>query len=697
MTLAQHSNFVEGLRVTPQHLAHLQDTLAEAVRDLRTVIGVGQIGYGLRLETDGSAVSLTPGLGFTPGGERLRIEEGATVPVPDGDGPFRVELTQQIDDDPVSRFGDVGTIVFATTLVSVVDDAEPSAPDALSIGTIERIDGDLTVTQDPMLFVAPSRHGHTGEHYQDGAGRWRFDGQLLDAGGGAVGPAGPPGAPGPQGEAGPAGEAGPPGPAGDVGPDGPPGPAGPPGPQGEPGPRGDAGPAGEAGEAGPPGAAGEAGPAGPEGPAGPPGPAGERGPAGAPGTAGQQGAVGPPGPVVPPGPAGPAGEMGPAGPAGERGAAGAAGEEGPPGPRGDIGPAGGVGPPGPEGAAGPRGPVGEAGPQGTAGPEGPAGPPGPRGEPGPDGPAGERGDPGARGEPGPQGEVGPPGPQGRRGAVGPAGPQGETGPAGERGPVGEPGPEGPQGEVGPPGPRSEPGPRGEQGEPGPRGEQGARGEQGERGEIGPQGQRGRTGATGQPGPRGDRGETGPPGPRGEPGPDSLQGLVVLEGAAWDPRKPIGADEALSILGNLELSWSDVLTPLVPQNALFLAMTVTMRVNAPASPAVVLRGTVEVKDTILRWRIVGDDVERVSGTIVEMTTFIGVDVDCNQLVGPDRRLVSSSTAPLFGGNGPLAPGGLMRLMMMVTTPNAPVTILRRPFANTPSVASMPGVDLSRLVR
>lgn len=172
---------------------------------------------------------------------------------------------------------------------------------------------------------------------------------------------------------------------------------------------------------------------------------------------------------------------------------------------------------------------------------------------------------------------------------------------------------------------------------------------------------------------------------------------MLEGAAWDPRKPVGSDEALSILSDMELRWSDELTPLVPLSALFLAMTVTMRVNAPASPAVVLRGSVTVDGPVLRWKIVGDDIERVSGTIVKLSTFISVDIDCNQLAGPDRRPVSSSTAPLFGIGEPLAPGGLMRLMMMVTSPNASGTIMRRPFANTPSIASMPGIDLSGLVR
>jgi hypothetical protein len=359
------------------------------VADLRRVLGVAHIGYGFRIQVadDGQSATLTPGLGFTASGARVTLDEGASLTIPDGDGPFSVALTAGSHDDPTTRVGDTGTIIFADTVVSVAAEPPPD-PDSLVVGTIQRSDGNLAATQDEALFLAPSNHGHSGAFYQDGAGIWRFDGPLLaqtDETAGPAGPPGPPGADGPQGLVGPQGDVGPQGPPGDTGPEGPAG------PQGDPGP------------AGPPG---DPGPAGPQGPAGDPGPIGFTGPPGDPGPAGPTGADGAQGP------AGPQGDLGPQGPPGDTGL------EGPAGPQGDPGP------PGPDGPAGAQGVDGPPGPPGTAGDAGPEGPPG---------------------ETGPQGDPGPAGSPGTTGDAGPPGPPGQTGPPGDPGPQGVPGPQGPPG------------------------------------------------------------------------------------------------------------------------------------------------------------------------------------------------------------------------------------------------------------
>ena len=346
MSDEQGTFFLDGLRVTAQHLNHLEESAQQAVGDLRRVLGLAHIGYGFRIQVadDGQSATLSPGLGFTASGARVTLDEGAALTIPDGDGPFSVALAAGSHDDPTTRVGDTGTIIFSDTAVSVAADAPPG-PDALVVGTIQRSDGNLAATQDETLFLAPSNHGHSGAFYQDGAGIWRFDGPLLtqtDTTAGPPGPPGPPGADGPQGPAGPQGDAGAQGLAGDTGPDGPAGPqgdAGPAGPQGDPGPTGPQGPPGDAGPigfTGPPGDPGPAGPTGADGAQGPAGPQGDLGP------------QGPPGDTGPEGPAGPQGDPGPVGPEGPAGAQGIDGPPGPPGPTGDAGP---EGPPGPPGAA----------------------------------------------------------------------------------------------------------------------------------------------------------------------------------------------------------------------------------------------------------------------------------------------------------------------------------------------------------
>ena len=351
MSDAPRAQFMDGLRVTALHLNHLQTAALRAARDLREIVGFGQVGAGLRLIVDGGAVTLTPGLGFTSGGASIRIEEDAPISLPPGDGSFRISLRASSHDLEGARVGDQPTIIFDDTLIEVVDasSATSADPDLLVIGQVDVAGGAPTVTQDASLFMAPAGHGHSGQFFQDARGRWRFDGRALAGGGGAgaPGPPGPPGAQGAQGAQGQQGEQGIPGTQGAAGEPGPLGSAGQPG---APGPQGEPGVPGQAGIPGPPGGPG------PQGEVGPPGPQGE------PGTAAE---VGAPGPAGEPGPAGPPGPAGEAGAPGEVGASGPAGDAGPPGIPGLPGPTGPPGEAGLPGQPGARGDVGPAGPPGT--------------------------------------------------------------------------------------------------------------------------------------------------------------------------------------------------------------------------------------------------------------------------------------------------------------------------------------------
>jgi hypothetical protein len=268
MTDEQGTVFVDGLRVTTDHLNHLEQTAQQAVGDLRRVVGLGHIGYGLRIliSADGTSASLSPGLAFTPAGHRLAVDEGAALSLPAGAGPFSVVLSASSHDDPTTRVDNTGTIIFSDTAIAVTATA-PASPDSLVVGTITSAAGALTATQDPALFMAPASHGHSGDFFQDGSGVWRFDGVRL-SGTDITGPPGPPG---------------PPGATGQPGPPGPQGAGGAPGPAGAPGALGPAGPAGPQGGLGPQGAVGPAGPQGQQGPAGPIGMTGPQGPQGPPG------------------------------------------------------------------------------------------------------------------------------------------------------------------------------------------------------------------------------------------------------------------------------------------------------------------------------------------------------------------------------------------------------------------------------
>lgn len=337
--------FVDGLRVTTEHLAHLQDRLREAVLDLRTAVGLGRIAWGLRASLNDTTVTLSPGVAFAANGTRLSIAAEAGLAVPADAGALRIVLTAVNSDRVALRIGGQPTVITLVTTPSLeADDGSPAGPDRLIIGRLTALGEDgRTLSQDDALFVATGQHTHTGQHVQDEFGNWRFDGSPVSAEGaqGPPGEQGPPGPPGPSGPAGADGTAGPPGPPGPEGPSGAEGPTGPAGPPGAEGPAGPPGPPGAEGPAGPAGAEGAPGPPGPEGPTGPPGPAGAEGP---PGLQGPLGPAGADGAAGPPGPAGPRGTAGPAGPQGAQGPPGPTGAQGEPGPPGAAGPSG---PPGP--------------------------------------------------------------------------------------------------------------------------------------------------------------------------------------------------------------------------------------------------------------------------------------------------------------------------------------------------------------
>jgi hypothetical protein len=165
---------------------------------------------------------------------------------------------------------------------------------------------------------------------------------------------------------------------------------------------------------------------------------------------------------------------------------------------------------------------------------------------------------------------------------------------------------------------------------------------------------------------------------------------------WNPRSPVNAQEAIELLTKVSFFWRDEITPLVPRDSLFLAAYVTLTPNAPASPVVRLRGSVVVDGNVLLWSAQEEDLKIVSGTIFEVASFLQFDIDCNQFVGPSGKPISSSTAPLYGGDGPFVPGGILRVAMVIVPDGAPITFMRRPFVGGAVMPVLPGVVLEPVV-
>ena len=146
MTDRQRTNFVDGLRVTPLHLDHLQSTLAGAVADLRTVIGLGQIGWGLRiLETEDGPVELTAGMGFTLLTPTLLLDglaEGMEIDVhPLPFAGFHREIALVTRERELGDLPDAFAAASAHTLAATIAARLPDLPpDSFQLHTSEAAD-----------------------------------------------------------------------------------------------------------------------------------------------------------------------------------------------------------------------------------------------------------------------------------------------------------------------------------------------------------------------------------------------------------------------------------------------------------------------------------------------------------------------------------------------------------------------------
>ena len=285
------TQFIDGLRVTADHLQHLQDRLRDAMRDVRQTIGLGRVAWGLHVTVAADSVIVTPGVAFAPSGIRLNIDTDANLPIPGGAGPWRVTLKATEQDRASLRVGDKPTLIQLITSVAIEPAGDPApGEDALVVATITGSGASRKATQDPAIFAIAGNHAHSGKFVQDAAGRWHYDGPNVEGEQGPKGDKGDPGAAGALGAAGAKGDKGDPGAAGAAGA------AAAKGDKGDPGAAGAAGRGRRKGDKGDPGAAGAAGAAGAKGDKGDPGAAGAQGAPGA------QGAQGPPGPGLDPDP-----------------------------------------------------------------------------------------------------------------------------------------------------------------------------------------------------------------------------------------------------------------------------------------------------------------------------------------------------------------------------------------------------------
>jgi hypothetical protein len=176
-------NFYDGMRVRKEHLEHLQNTLNDAIQDIRVTIGMGRVCWGLNATLkDGNRINVSAGLAFDRGGNRIFVETPVVIPI-----TFEAEqevaylyirykaIEKSIQDGIV-------TIISDSYELSLEPDALTEESDAVLLAIIRRSPAaEFTIDLSEVSYLVPSRHRHTGRYYPDTKGDWRFDGEELEA------------------------------------------------------------------------------------------------------------------------------------------------------------------------------------------------------------------------------------------------------------------------------------------------------------------------------------------------------------------------------------------------------------------------------------------------------------------------------------------------------------------------------------
>jgi hypothetical protein len=82
-----HIRVFDGLRITSEHMNHLQGSFQSALQEIRQVLGVGRVHYGLNVIDDGKgSLTVLPGLAFDRHQNRVTLDEPKSIAVtfPDG-------------------------------------------------------------------------------------------------------------------------------------------------------------------------------------------------------------------------------------------------------------------------------------------------------------------------------------------------------------------------------------------------------------------------------------------------------------------------------------------------------------------------------------------------------------------------------------------------------------------------------------
>lgn len=180
------TRFLDGMRVATEHMRHLQQTSVDRARQLRAALGTGGVAHGYKTEPlaePGAAgqVSVSPGLAIDGHGRPLVLDAATTLAVPTG----RHWLVAMYTLRSSLLVGGVPTLLANAVTLQARPLPPPYADGAVAFAELSHAGESFELQQKGEWYLPPLQHSHSGGFYTDAAGRWRYDGAVVNGGAGA--------------------------------------------------------------------------------------------------------------------------------------------------------------------------------------------------------------------------------------------------------------------------------------------------------------------------------------------------------------------------------------------------------------------------------------------------------------------------------------------------------------------------------
>lgn len=173
------TNFYDGMRVSREHLSHMEELLLDAIRDIRATIGLGKICWGFKVTLkDSSSIEVGEGLAFDKEGRRIHVKEPQILQISLSEESKKYLIIWHKLEKKKLQSDAIETIIEDSFDLSIVDSPEPEDKDSIIIALIKKKDEGIEVDQSTAPYITAIDHAHSGKLIETDK-RLVFDGRQI--------------------------------------------------------------------------------------------------------------------------------------------------------------------------------------------------------------------------------------------------------------------------------------------------------------------------------------------------------------------------------------------------------------------------------------------------------------------------------------------------------------------------------------